>query len=162
MQSNPMFRFTKVVMRAVIQRVKRASVVVDEKTTGEIGIGLLVLLGVEKGDTDTDLKYTFNKTVGLRVFEDQQQKMNLSVIDVGGNLLVVSQFTLLGDVRKGKRPGFNQAATPEVANEMYESFVAMGQGVGLDIQTGIFQADMAVELVNDGPVTILVDSRKQF
>jgi D-tyrosyl-tRNA(Tyr) deacylase len=157
-----MFRFTKVVMRAVIQRVKRASVVVDEKTTGEIGIGLLVLLGVEKGDTDTDLKYTFNKTVGLRVFEDQQQKMNLSVIDVGGNLLVVSQFTLLGDVRKGKRPGFNQAATPEVANEMYESFVAMGQGVGLDIQTGIFQADMAVELVNDGPVTILVDSRKQF
>lgn len=149
-------------MRAVIQRVKRASVVVDEKTTGEIGIGLLVLLGVEKGDTDTDLKYTFNKTVGLRVFEDQQQKMNLSVIDVGGNLLVVSQFTLLGDVRKGKRPGFNQAATPEVANEMYESFVAMGQGVGLDIQTGIFQADMAVELVNDGPVTILVDSRKQF
>ena len=149
-------------MRAVIQRVKRANVVVDNETTGEIGVGLLVLLGVEKDDTQTDLQYTFNKTVGLRVFEDEQQKMNLSVTDVGGNLLVVSQFTLLGDVRKGKRPGFNQAAEPGIANQMYESFVEMGQGIGLDIQTGIFQADMAVELVNDGPVTILIDSRKRF
>jgi len=149
-------------MRAVIQRVTRASVVVDEKTTGKIGIGLLVLLGVEKGDTDVDLKYTFNKTIGLRVFEDDEHKMNLSVVDVGGSLLVVSQFTLLGDVRKGKRPGFNTAAQPEIANQMYEQFVEMGQGEGLNIQTGIFQADMAVELVNDGPVTILVDSRKLF
>ncbi len=149
-------------MRAVIQRVTSANVVVDGKTTGEIGVGLLVLLGVEKEDSDTDLNYTFNKTVGLRIFEDDQEKMNLSVTDVGGSLLVVSQFTLLGDVRKGKRPGFNQAAEPKIANEMYETFIAKGQGMGLNVQTGIFQADMAVQLINDGPVTILVDSRKQF
>ena len=149
-------------MRAVIQRVSRASVVVNESTTGEIEIGLLVLLGVEKGDTHVDLKYTLNKAVGLRVFEDENQKMNLSLADVGGQMLVVSQFTLLGDVRKGQRPGFNNAAEPELANQLYEQFVSMGRERRIDVQTGIFQADMAVELVNDGPVTILVDSRKRF
>ena len=149
-------------MRAVIQRVTRAKVVVDEAITGEIGIGLLVLLGVEAGDTDEDLKYTFNKTVGLRVFEDADEKMNLSLADVGGQLLVVSQFTLLGDVRKGRRPGFNNAAAPDMANRFYEKFVELGRAQGIEVQTGVFQADMAVELVNDGPVTILVDSRKLF
>ncbi len=149
-------------MRAVIQRVKRASVVVDGNTTGSIGPGLLVLLGVERDDSQLDLIYTFNKTIGLRIFEDDQAKMNLSVADVAGQILVVSQFTLLGDVRKGKRPGFSHAAEPELANRLYEEFVSMGQGSGFEIQTGIFQADMDVELINDGPVTILIDSRKRF
>ena len=149
-------------MRAVIQRVTRASVVVDRKTTGEIAIGLLVLLGVEKEDTETDLKYVFNKTIGLRVFPDDEGKMNRSVVDVSGKLLVVSQFTLLGDVRKGKRPSFINAADPELATMLYESFIELGTSSGIDVQTGIFQADMAVELVNDGPVTIMVDSRKRF
>lgn len=149
-------------MRAVIQRVTQASVVVDETTTGEIGVGLLVLLGVERDDTHDDLKYTVNKAVGLRVFEDEQHKMNLSLKDIGGKMLVVSQFTLLGDVRKGQRPSFINAAEPDLANRLYEEFVSMGRERGIDVQTGIFQADMAVELVNDGPVTILVDSRKRF
>ena len=149
-------------MRAVIQRVSRAKVVVDGSTTGEIGAGLLVLLGVEKGDTNVDLTSLFNKTVGLRVFEDDDQKMNLSLADVGGQLLVVSQFTLLGDMRKGKRPSFSNAAEPEMALRMYEEFVELGRASGIDVQTGIFQADMAVELVNDGPVTIMIDSRKKF
>lgn len=149
-------------MRAVIQRVTQSSVVVDETITGEIGRGLLVLLGVEKEDTPTDLKYTFEKTIGLRVFEDEQAKMNLSLLDVSGQLLVVSQFTLLGDVRRGRRPGFNDAAPPEIANRMYVEFVEMARARGIDCQTGIFQADMAVHLVNDGPVTILIDSRKKF
>ncbi len=149
-------------MRAVIQRVTRASVVVDEKITGEIKAGLLVLLGVEAGDTEEDLKYTYNKTVGLRVFEDDQEKMNLSLADVKGQMLVVSQFTLLGDVRKGRRPSFNNAGEPEMANRFYEMFVERGRQEGFDVQTGIFQAAMAVELVNDGPVTILVDSRRKF
>ncbi len=149
-------------MRAVIQRVMRASVVVNESTTGEIAAGLLVLLGVEKNDTIDDLKYSVNKAVGLRVFEDQQQKMNLSLVDVGGQMLVVSQFTLLGDVRRGHRPSFVDAAEPELANQLYEAFVAAVRERGIDVQTGIFQAQMAVELVNDGPVTILIDSRKRF
>ena len=149
-------------MRAVIQRVSRANVVVDNETTGKIGIGLMVLLGVEEGDTEKDLKYSFEKTVGLRVFEDSDGKMNLSLADIGGELLVVSQFTLLGDVRKGKRPSFIRAGKPVIANAFYEQFVEMGRQAGFNVQTGIFQADMAVELVNDGPVTILVDSRKTF
>jgi len=149
-------------MRAVIQRVTRASVVVDQSTTGAIGIGLLVLLGVEKGDSADDLKYTFGKTVGLRVFEDDQGKMNLSLSEVGGQLLVVSQFTLLGDVRKGRRPSFVHAAEPELAERMYDEFIALGRTSGIDVQSGIFQADMAVELVNDGPVTILIDSHKRI
>ena len=149
-------------MRAVVQRVTRASVVVDHKTTGEIATGLLVLLGVEKGDTADDLKYVYGKTVGLRVFEDNQGKMNLALTDVGGKLLVVSQFTLLGDVRKGRRPSFINAAEPELAEKFYEEFVALGRENGIDTQTGIFQAQMAVELVNSGPVTIMIDSRKKF
>ena len=149
-------------MRAVIQRVTQSSVVVDETTTGEIGQGLLVLLGVEKEDTAADLKYTFEKTIGLRVFEDDQEKMNLSLLDVSGQLLVVSQFTLLGDVRRGRRPSFVEAAAPEIANQMYEEFVSMARAKNIDVQTGVFQADMAVHLINDGPVTILIDSRKKF
>lgn len=149
-------------MRAVIQRVTRASIVVDDATTGQIGKGLLVLLGVEKNDTDDDLKYTLNKTIGLRVFEDAHQKMNLSLTQVEGQMLVVSQFTLLGDVRKGQRPSFVNAASLELARRLYDEFISLGATQGIDVQSGIFQADMAVELVNDGPVTILVDSRKRF
>jgi D-tyrosyl-tRNA(Tyr) deacylase len=149
-------------MRAVIQRVSRASVAVDESTTGEIGGGLLVLLGIEKGDSADDLKYTLGKTIGLRIFEDDQGKMNQSLVDVEGQMLVVSQFTLLGDVRKGRRPSFVNAAPPELARQLYQDFVSLGRASGIDVQTGVFQADMAVELVNDGPVTILIDSRKEF
>lgn len=149
-------------MRAVIQRVSSASVRVDEATTGEIERGLLVLLGVGQGDTLTDLDYIFQKTVGLRVFEDDQGKMNLSLQDVGGQLLVVSQFTLFGDVRRGKRPSFGDAAQPEQANELYETFVQRAKENDIHVQTGVFQADMQVTLVNDGPVTILLDSKKTF
>ena len=149
-------------MRAVIQRVSSASVSVDDSVTGEIGVGLLVLLGVGQGDTVADLDYIFQKTVGLRVFEDDQGKMNLSVEDVGGQLLVVSQFTLFGDVRKGKRPYFGEAAPPELANELYEAFVNRAKDAGIQVQTGVFQADMDVSLVNDGPVTIMLDSKKLF
>jgi len=149
-------------MRAVIQRVSSASVRVDEATTGEIERGLLVLLGVGQGDTLTDLDYIFQKTVGLRVFEDDQGKMNLSLQDVGGQLLVVSQFTLFGDVRRGKRPSFGDAAQPEQANELYETFVQRAKENDIHVQTGVFQADMQVSLVNDGPVTILLDSKKTF
>ena len=149
-------------MRAVIQRVSSACVTVDNQTTGQIKNGLLVLLGVGQGDTLTDLDYVFQKTIGLRVFEDAAGKMNLSLTDVGGQLLVVSQFTLYGDVRKGKRPGFGAAAPPEQANEMYEAFLQRAREKDLHVQTGVFQADMQVTLVNDGPVTILLDSKKTF
>ena len=149
-------------MRAVIQRVSSACVTVDNQTTGQIKNGLLVLLGVGQGDTLTDLDYVFQKTIGLRVFEDAAGKMNLSLTDVGGKLLVVSQFTLYGDVRKGKRPGFGAAAPPEQANEMYEAFLQRAREKDLHVQTGVFQADMQVTLVNDGPVTILLDSKKTF
>ena len=149
-------------MRAVIQRVSSANVKVDDKTMGKIEGGLLVLLGVGQGDTLKDLDYIFQKTIGLRVFEDDNGKMNLSLVDVGGQLLVVSQFTLYGDVRKGKRPGFGDAAPPEQANEMYELFVQRAKENNLHVQTGVFQADMQVSLVNDGPVTILLDSKKTF
>ena len=149
-------------MRAVIQRVSSASVTVDNQTTGQIKMGLLVLLGVGQGDTLADLDYVFQKTIGLRVFEDTAGKMNLSLTDVGGQLLVVSQFTLYGDVRKGKRPGFGAAAPPEQANEMYETFLQRAKENDIHVQTGVFQADMQVTLVNDGPVTILLDSQKTF
>jgi len=149
-------------MRAVIQRVSSASVTVDNQITGQIKNGLLVLLGVGQGDTLADLDYVFQKTIGLRVFEDAAGKMNLSLTDVGGQLLVVSQFTLYGDVRKGKRPGFGAAAPPEQANEMYEAFLQRAREKDLHVQTGVFQADMQVTLVNDGPVTILLDSKKTF
>ena len=149
-------------MRAVIQRVTKASVTVDQKVVGEIAQGLLVLLGVEKNDDPKDLSYVANKTLGLRIFEDDEGKMNRSVVDIGGDLLVVSQFTLLGNVRKGKRPSFVDAADPDIANELYQQFVQQTRAAGVKTETGIFQADMAVELINDGPVTILLDSRKKF
>ncbi len=149
-------------MRAVIQRVLRSSVLVDGTVVGEIGNGLLVLLGVEKEDTICDVEYLVHKILALRIFEDNQGKMNRSLGDIQGQLLVVSQFTLLGDTRKGNRPSFIRAADPETGNRLYEEFVALARGQGTLVQTGKFQADMKVELVNDGPVTILMDSRKLF
>lgn len=149
-------------MRAVIQRVSQASVKVDSETISAIGDGLLVFLGVESGDQDADLDYIFRKTQGLRVFEDDQGLMNLSVQDVGGSVLVVSQFTLLGDVRKGKRPSFTSAAKPSDANLLYQAFCQRLRDAGIEVGEGKFQADMQVSLVNDGPVTILLDSHKTF
>lgn len=147
-------------MRAVIQRVSEAKVEVDDETVGEIGPGLLVLLGVEKGDQDADFNYIFDKTLGLRIFVDDAGKMNLAAKQVGGEILVVSQFTLLGDVRRGKRPAFTNAEDPAIAEPTYERFVAAVGEAGLRVATGVFGADMKVSLVNDGPVTILLDSRK--
>lgn len=149
-------------MRAVVQRVDSAAVDVDGVQTGSVGQGLLVLLGVAKEDTDKDLEYLLAKVTGLRIFEDEQGKMNLSVADVGGGLLVVSQFTLYGDCRKGKRPSFDQAAGAELAKLYYEKFVAGARAQGLSVGTGQFQAHMLVSLVNNGPVTILLDSTKNF
>ncbi|HWK31933.1 MAG TPA: D-aminoacyl-tRNA deacylase [Terriglobales bacterium] len=149
-------------MRAVVQRVSRAKVTVGDEVTGEIGKGLLVLLGIAQEDGEAAADYLVDKIVGLRVFEDADGKMNLSVADAGGAVLVVSQFTLYGDVRRGKRPSFDRAARPERANELYEYFVAKVRAAGLRCETGRFQAMMDVELVNDGPVTILLDSEKLF
>jgi D-tyrosyl-tRNA(Tyr) deacylase len=149
-------------MRAVVQRVSRARVTVDNTVTGEIGLGLLVLLGVGAGDTHAQADYLAEKTIGLRIFEDEAGKMNLSVADVGGALLVVSQFTLYGDARKGKRPSFDAAAPPQSARELYEYFVDKARATGLRCETGHFQETMQVELVNEGPVTILLDSAKTF
>ena len=147
-------------MRAVVQRVDRANVTVDEKITGEVQKGLLVLLGVAEGDTDKDLAYIIDKVCGMRIFEDEAGKMNLSVKDVGGAILAVSQFTLCGDCRKGKRPSFDKAAKPDIANAYYEQFVAACRDKGLPVETGVFRAHMLVELVNNGPVTILLDSSR--
>jgi D-tyrosyl-tRNA(Tyr) deacylase len=149
-------------MRAVVQRVSHAKVGVGVEVTGEIDIGLLVLLGVGVGDTRSEADYLAEKIIGLRIFDDAAGKMNLAVADVGGALLVVSQFTLYGDVRRGKRPSFDAAAPPELARELYEHFVEKIRGAGLRCETGRFQETMQVELVNDGPVTILLDSAKQF
>lgn len=149
-------------MRAVIQRVNNANVCVENDKISEISKGFLVLLGVGKDDTDKDLEYLVDKIVGLRIFEDDDEKMNLSLKDVQGDLLVVSQFTLYGDCRKGKRPSFDKAAGLKLANEFYEKFVTRAKQHGLNVQTGKFQADMQVTLVNDGPVTILLDSNKEF
>lgn len=149
-------------MRAVIQRVSRAKVTVDNEITGEIGKGLLILLGVSVKDSEKDAAYLLEKILNLRIFEDSEQKMNLSLLDISGELLVVSQFTLYGDVRKGRRPSFIEAAPPEKANMLYEYFVAEARKQVKKTATGKFQAMMDVELVNDGPVTILVDSEKQF
>ena len=135
---------------------------VDGKVVGQIGNGLLVLLGVAQEDDEAAAEYLAEKTAGLRVFEDDAGKMNLACADVGGAVLVVSQFTLYGDVRKGKRPSFDRAARPEEANQLYEHFVSRIRAAGLKCETGTFQAMMDVELVNDGPVTILLDSEKQF
>lgn len=149
-------------MRAVIQRVSRAKVTVDGHVVGAIERGLLVLLGVAEGDDESAADYLAEKTAGLRIFDDAAGKMNLSVGEVNGAVLVVSQFTLYGDVRRGKRPSFDRAARPERANELYEHFVGRIRAAGLRCETGRFQAMMDVELVNDGPVTILLDSEKTY
>ncbi len=149
-------------MRAVVQRVRRAQVIVDGETVGEIGRGLLVLLGVTHADTEADADYLAGKIAGLRIFEDANGKMNGDVASVDGGILVVSQFTLYGDVRRGKRPSFDAAARPEHARQLYEYFVERIRAAGLPCQTGRFQEMMQVELVNDGPVTILLDSQKTF
>jgi len=149
-------------MRAVVQRVSRARVTVAGEVTGEIGTGLLVLLGVTEGDQPTDASYLAEKLIGLRIFPDAEGKMNLSLAEIGGAMLVVSQFTLLGDCRKGRRPSFITAARPEFAVPLYQQFVAELRERGITVGTGRFQEHMDVELVNDGPVTLLVDSRKEF
>lgn len=145
-------------MRAVVQRVARAEVRVDGQVTGSIGRGLAVLLGVGRSDKEADAAWMLDKIVGLRIFADEAGKMNLSLEDIGGGLLVVSQFTLYGDTRKGRRPSFIDAAPPDVAVALYDRFVAMARDRGLDVGTGVFQAMMDVELVNDGPVTLIIDS----
>lgn len=149
-------------MRAVVQRVTASDVTVDGKVTGSIDKGLMVLLGVAEGDTEKDARYIADKVAGLRVFEDAEEKMNLSVKDVGGQILAVSQFTLLGDVRKGKRPSFTKAARPEHANLLYQTFIKMIRDQEITVEEGVFQADMLVRIHNDGPVTILLDSEKTF
>jgi D-tyrosyl-tRNA(Tyr) deacylase len=149
-------------MRAVVQRVSKASVTVEKRITGEIGPGLLVLLGVAQNDTEADADYLADKIAGLRIFEDEDDKMNRSVVDIGGAVLAVSQFTLYGDVRRGKRPSFDGAARPDEAKKLYDYFVAKIRAGGLQCETGVFQAMMEVELVNSGPVTILLDSAKTF
>ena len=147
-------------MRVVIQRVTEARVRIEGETVGEIGQGFLVLIGVEEGDGEKDFQYIATKVPNLRIFEDENGKMNLSLMDVGGQLLAVSQFTLLGDARSSRRPSFTQAARPETANPMYERLVEYWRGMGITVETGRFGADMQVGLVNDGPVTILMDSHK--
>jgi D-tyrosyl-tRNA(Tyr) deacylase len=149
-------------MRAVVQRVSHTKVTVGGEVTGEIGAGLLVLLGVGKDDTRAEADYLAEKIIGLRIFEDSGGKMNLSVVDAGGAVLAVSQFTLYGDVRRGKRPSFDGAAPPQEARELYEYFVEKIRAAGVRCETGRFQEMMQVELVNDGPVTILLDSTKTF
>ena len=145
-------------MRAVVQRVIESHVTVADEIVAGIGRGLLVLLGVEKGDTDKDAKYLADKISHLRIFEDDQGKMNRSLLETGGSMLVVSQFTLLGDCRKGRRPSFIQAARPEEADHLYESFAGLVRSMGIDVKTGRFRTMMAVSLINDGPVTIILES----
>ena len=149
-------------MRAVVQRVSRASVTVGQEVVGTIGQGLFVLLGVSNKDTETDARYCVEKILNLRIFEDAEGKMNLSLIDLAGELLVVSQFTLYGDTRRGRRPSFIDAAAPAEANRLYKYFVAECRQQISKVETGQFQAMMDVELLNDGPVTILIDSEKLF
>ncbi len=149
-------------MRAVIQRVSSASVTVESEITGEIGHGLLVLLGIHHDDGDTEIKWMAEKIRNLRIFDDSDGKMNLSLMDTGGAMLVVSQFTLYGDCRKGRRPGYSAAAPPEQANALYAKFVDTIKALGIETASGRFQAHMQVSLVNDGPVTLLLDSNKQF
>lgn len=145
-------------MRAVLQRVKRASISIGGMTTAAIGPGLVILLGIKTGDTADEAKWLVDKIVNLRIFEDAAGKMNVSLADTGGEMLIVSQFTLYGDCRKGRRPGFSAAAPPAVAEPLYDRFVELAQASGLPVATGIFQAEMEVELINDGPVTLVVDA----
>ena len=149
-------------MRCVIQRVSSAEVSVGERLCGRIGRGLLALLGVEGGDADADLRYCVDKTAHLRIFQDDQGKMNRSVLDVGGAVLAISQFTLHGDARNGRRPSYSRAARPEHALDLYTAYCAALRAAGLEVAEGEFQAHMRVCLVNDGPVTILLDSRRVF
>lgn len=149
-------------MRAVVQRVAKSRVTVESSEVGTIGKGLMVLLGIERDDTQKDLEYLADKVVHLRVFEDDNDKMNLSLLDVKGELLIVSQFTLYGDCRKGKRPSYDRAARPELAQQLYASFVEYCRQFDITVQTGQFQAMMMVEIHNDGPVTLMLDSRKEF
>jgi D-tyrosyl-tRNA(Tyr) deacylase len=149
-------------MRAVVQRVSRCRVQVDGEVVGQIGRGLLVLLGVGKADNESAANYLVEKILGLRIFEDDQEKMNHSIQDKSGEMLVVSQFTLFGDVRRGRRPSFDGAARPEEANHLYEYFVTKVREAGIRCETGRFRAMMDVELVNQGPVTILLDTEKAF
>jgi D-tyrosyl-tRNA(Tyr) deacylase len=146
----------------VVQRVSEASVSVDGKVTGAVGLGLCVLLGVGQGDTEEDARWMAEKVVDLRIFEDEQGKMNQSVLDVGGAVLVVSQFTLFGDARKGARPGFTDAARPEVAQPLYARFCERVRERGVQVAEGVFRATMQVRIVNEGPVTLLLDSKKLF
>ena len=149
-------------MRAVVQRVASSRVTVDERVTGEVKKGLLVLLGVTHDDTSKDVDYMVDKVTNLRIFEDENDKMNLSLKDIGGEVMAVSQFTLYGDARKGRRPSFSDAARPDVANPLYEEFVEELRAQGITVGTGEFGAHMMVELTNDGPVTILLESKKAF
>lgn len=149
-------------MRAVIQRVNFSSVIVEGQVVGAIQAGLNVLLGVEEGDSAQDVAYMAEKIVNLRIFEDSDEKMNHSLLDVRGEMLCISQFTLLGDCRKGRRPNFMSAAKPDIANQLYELFVKTVEGYGIHVQTGQFQAHMIVDIQNDGPVTVIMDSRKNF
>ncbi|HZK57407.1 MAG TPA: D-aminoacyl-tRNA deacylase [Clostridia bacterium] len=149
-------------MRAVVQKISQGKVVVDEQVSGAIDKGLLVFLGVTKDDTVKDAKYMAEKIVNLRIFEDENEKMNLSVIDTEGEILAVSQFTLFGDCRRGRRPSFTEAAPPEMADELYEIFIDECKKLGVNVETGVFQTHMMVHSINDGPVTILIDSKKIF
>ncbi len=149
-------------MRAIVQRVKEASVTVDEKKISEISRGLLVFLGVGKEDSKSDLEYLVDKVLGLRIFEDADKKMNRSLLDINGELLVVSQFTLYGDVRKGRRPSFSESAAPDLGEKLYRLFIERAKNKNIEVKEGIFGADMKVNLLNDGPVTILLDSKKVF
>lgn len=149
-------------MRAVVQRVECSEVLVSGEQVGKIGRGLNVLIGVEDGDTEEDARYISEKIVNLRIFKDENDKMNYSVIDIKGEILAVSQFTLLGDCRKGRRPNFMSAAKPDTASELFIRVIDMIKGAGVNVESGIFQAVMLVKINNDGPVTILLDSRKRF
>ena len=149
-------------MRAVVQRVKKAQVSVDGEVVGRIGRGLMVLLGVAEGDGPEDVRYMVDKISNLRIFDDADGKMNLSCLDVGGSVLAVSQFTLLGDCRRGRRPSFTAAAGPDLANALYEQFVEGVRALGVEVETGVFRAEMEVSLINHGPVTIMLDSSKSF
>lgn len=145
-------------MRVVLQRVSAANVVVDNRTVGEIGTGLVALVGIERGDCETEVRFLAQKTVELRIFSDEEGKMNRSLVDVGGEVLAVSQFTLLADWRKGRRPGFKRAAEPEEGKRLYEHYVQVLRELGVNVATGIFAADMKVSLTNDGPVTLVLDT----